>query len=80
MLPQPAGDESNPPELSGLVGSPPTLPVETFGGVSIFNPAISTEGSTEASTETGWEKEFDDWNLDDEGEVVDKTDFEDIQL
>lgn len=73
--------DTNPPELSGIVGSPPTLPVETFGGVSIFNPAAnSTEESTEESTETGWEKEFDDWNLDDEGEVVDKTDFEDIQL
>ena len=63
------------PELSATAGSPPTLPVETFGGVSIFNPA-TTEESTEESTETGWEKEFEDWNIDD----VDKTDFEDIQL
>jgi hypothetical protein len=62
-----------------LPNSPPTLPVESFGGVSIFKPTLVEEEPSEP-TSSGWDNDFETWDEEVDNSDSLNKDFEDIQL
>ena len=67
-------------QATELPNSPPTLAVESYGGVSIFKPEVVETVSeiVDSSDRLGseWHNDFEDWG----NELKENKDFEDIQL
>ena len=67
-------------QVTELPNSPPTLPVESYGGVSIFKPEVveTASESVDSSDRLGseWDNDFENWG----NELKENKDFEDIQL